>query len=182
MPLSPAYTASQDRQTATIAIGDIPLSSELEIPIRVALPPQRAGTRVSFEGALTYRSPAGNALKTTLNRVTVRVVEETAFAVRDGAVAPVVERVLGYMRSAGVLSAARAMSKSPAEGQQARAASTAVVAEYARLLGEDRAEQELRESRESFDAMGVSAAVAKQTVSQAYRSTRGTKDFGKDKP
>ena len=180
MPLSPAYTASQDRQTATVAIGDIPLSSELEIPIRVALPPQRAGTRVSFEGALTYRSPAGNALKTTLNRVTVRVVEETAFAVRDGAVAPVVERVLGYMRSAGVLSAARAMSKSPAEGQQARAASTAVVAEYARLLGEDRAEQELRESRESFDAMRVSPAMAKQTVSQAYARTRGTKDFGKD--
>ena len=37
---------------ATVTIGDIPSDTELEIPLRLALPAQAARTRLSLEGSV----------------------------------------------------------------------------------------------------------------------------------
>jgi hypothetical protein len=103
-----------------MAFGDIPTDTELEAPIRVTLPAHTPGSKLSFEGAVTCRSPAGHALKTALNRVTVRFMEQPAFHLRDGVVAPVVERVLDHMKAASVLGVARVLAQdAPAAARQA---------------------------------------------------------------
>jgi len=71
VPLSAAYPSQQDGARAIVSIGDIPSDTELEIPLRLTVLAQQAGARLSVEGSLTYRSPAGNHLETALNRVTV---------------------------------------------------------------------------------------------------------------
>jgi len=188
MPLSAAYPASQDGSRATLAIGDIPRGIELEIPIRVTLPAHSEGKKASFEGALTYRSPADHHLKTTLNRVTVRFVEATAFQLREGVVAPVVERVLGQWKAASVLGVSRAAAKSSAEGARQAKEGLAGLRAYASLLGEERAAEEAREVEEQFSFLQSPASFmqAKAAVSAAFIHQRSTRKFGKggttDKP
>ena len=61
-PFSSAYPV----QARTLALGDIPLSTTLEVVVRLLLPPQPAGSRLSIDGELRYTSPADNALTTPL--------------------------------------------------------------------------------------------------------------------
>lgn len=178
MPLSAAYPTQQQGAEATITVGDIPCSTELEIPARVALAGHKPGSRLSFEGHVAYRSPAGNALKSSLNRVTVRFVEVPAFHLRDGVVVPVVERVLEHVKAASVLGVARAMSKSPAEGRKQRAASLSRLRAYAALLGDERAAAEAAESERSFDVMSSAPDLAKMGVAAAFARQRSVKRFG----
>jgi Mg-chelatase subunit ChlD len=179
MPLSAAYPAQQDGSQATIAIGDIPSDIELEIPIRVALPAQPLGSKLSFEGALTYRSPAGNHLKSSLNRVTVRFVEQPAFHLRDGVIVPVVERVLEHIKAASVLGVSRAMAKSAAEGAQQVDTGLARLWEYAALLGDERAAAEAQGIEGEFAALRFAPAAAKGVVAMAFSRQRSTKKFDK---
>jgi len=182
MPLSAAYPASQDGTEATLKIGDIPCDTELEIPVRITLSGKRAGTRLSIEGIVTYDSPAGNHLKATLNRVTVRFVEGPAFSLRDGVVAPVAERVLGYIKAANVLEVSRAMAKSPAAGMERRKAGLGQLRAYASLLGDERAVAEAEESEADFQMYAASPQMAKMGVAAAYSVTRSAKKFDKKKP
>ena len=118
VPLSAAYPVQQGAGQAVVSAGDIPRATELEIPLRLALISRDAGTRLSIEGSLTYRSPAGNDFEAPINRVSVRFLEGKRFAPRQGVVAPVVEHVLTQMKAAGVLHLSRAMAHKPEEADE----------------------------------------------------------------
>jgi Ca-activated chloride channel family protein len=179
MPLSSAYLAQQGGDRAVISIGDIPCDTELEVPIRIALPGQATESRLSVEGAVSYTSPAGNRLQSSLNRVTLRCVEQGAFHLRDGVVEPVVERVLEHIRAADVLGVARAMTEGAAASAQRIEESRARSRAYASLLGDERAAAEEADTWGALNLMSAAPGVAKEQVSAAFRKIRRTKDFGK---
>ena len=72
VPLSSAYPVTQQGDKAMVSAGDIPCATELEIPLRLALLGQKAGTRLSLDGSLTFQSPAGNRYTLPINGVSVR--------------------------------------------------------------------------------------------------------------
>ncbi len=178
VPLSAAYPARQGDGQATITVGDIPGDLELEITLRLTVPPRPAGTKARVEGTLTYRSPAGNTLQTTVNPVTVRFVEQAAFSPYDGVVKPVVERVLTQMRAASVLNFARAKAKgSPAPAMEIN---LETVRAYATKLGEERATEELRDTEAMLRAVQMGAPMAaKQAIFRAHAAQRKTRSFDK---
>lgn len=176
--LSAAYPV----QGSQVTIGDVPLSTTLEVVLRVLLPPQPAGARLSIGGTLHYRSPAGSSLSTTLNQVTVRYEPAPAFEVAAGVVRPVARRVLGQMHAASVLSTSKAATRSLGAAKQASDEALAAMHRYAQLLGEDdeaaesvaETESLLRSMAAPSPRMGVRAKMA---MNDAVRRQRGSKDF-----
>jgi Ca-activated chloride channel family protein len=176
-PFSSAYPV----QGQTIALGDIPLSTTLEVVVRLLLPPQSAGSRLSIDGELRYTTPADNVLTTPLNKVTVRYDTAKLFEFAAGTVKPVVRRVLGQMQATGVLSTARAATRSLNDARRQSDIQLAAMQEYALLLGKDQeAEKVLAESQDVLGAMAMSSSSprAKAATFVAMRRQRGTKDFG----
>lgn len=176
-PLSAAYLVGQNSGQASVTIGDLPSAIELEIPLRLTLPAQNPGVKLSVEGTLSYRSPAGHLLHTPLNRVTVRLVEPAAFTMREGVSAPVASRVLGQLRAASVLSVARAQAQGAGVGEQKAGVERETLRAYAALLG-DAAEEELRQGEADLAAVRAPSPAAKATVAAAFSRQRSTKDFG----
>lgn len=175
-PFSSAYPV----QAHTLALGDIPLSTTLEVVVRLLLPPQPPGSRLAIDGELRYASPADHALVTPLNKVTVRYEKAAQFEFGAGAVKPIVRRVLSQMQATGVLSTARAAARSVDDARQQSGLQLATMSKYASLLGEDlEAEQMLAESRDVLGAMMMpsSSARAKAATHMAIKRQRGTKDF-----
>lgn len=179
MPLSRAYPARQGDGLAFVNLGDLPSDLELEIPLRLSLPAQSVGTRLSLEGALAYAAPAGARLRTPLNRVTLRFVEFASYHPRHGVVLPVAERVLEQIKAANVLGIARAAARSPQERASQAEAEIAALREYAEKLGEERARHEVAEMEASFNVMAASPMAAKAHVHISHRRQRGSKDFNK---
>jgi hypothetical protein len=177
--MSSAYPTQQAGGKATVSIGVIPSDTELEIPLRLTLPAQAQGTRLSVEGDVAYLSPAGNLLSSRLNRVTVRFVDEKAFNWRDGVVLPVAERVLGQMKAAHVLGVSRAYARSAADGERQAAAHIDELREYASKLGDERALYELQDAEQTLGAIAASPAMAKASVAAAFARQRSSKDFNK---
>jgi Ca-activated chloride channel family protein len=177
MPLSSAYPARQGEGQAFVALGDLPSDLELEVPLRLSLPAQAAGARLSVDGALVYASPAGARLETPLNRVTLRIVGAEAYQPRLGVVLPVAERVLEQIKATNVLGLARAAAKNPHDRQRQAQAEMAALREYAEKLGEERALREVAELEGSFNVMAASPMAAKAHVTAAIRKQRSTKDF-----
>lgn len=179
VPLSSAYLAEQSGGRASVVIGDIPSDTELEIPLRLTLPAQSPGTKLSIEGSLQYRSPAGNLLHTKLNRVTVRFVKKAIFKLRDGIVLPVAERVFEQMKAASVLRVSRAYAMNAVDGQRQSEERLAAMHEYAVKLGDERAVEEMKIAEQSFGFMASSPSAAKAAVADAFSKQRSSKDFDK---
>jgi len=162
-----------------VLVGDIPVSTTLEIVLRVLLPPQPDGARLPIGGVLRYRSPAGSALSTPLNQVTVRY--EPTFLAGAGAVKPVVRRVLAHMQDAGVLATSKAATRSPSEARQESEGALASMRAYANLLGEDEeANDALDEGAQVLHAMAAPSrsGATKSATHAAMKRQRGSKDFG----
>ena len=179
VPLSSAYPARQEGERATVTIGDVPSDTELEITLRLTLPARQAGTRLSVEGVLEYRSPAGNLLSSRLNRVTVRFVEQAAFSLQEGVVRPVAERVLEQLKAANVLGVSRAYASSAEDGLKQAEVQLTALRDYAAKLGEERAEYEVAAARDTLGAIAASPMAAKASVAAAFSKQRGAKDFKK---
>ena len=178
--IQPFSSAYQVTSLSDVTIGDIPIDTELEIVLRLLLPAQSTGTRLPIEGTLKYRSPAGNELTTPLNVVTLRFIPTPGFELRDGAVVPVVERVLGQMQARGVLHHARVSATlGVADAGSAARHSVAELHSYAELLGKDRAEKVTQDQQQLLYAMAAAPSVAKASVNEAHRRHRGTKKFDK---
>lgn len=177
IPLSAAYPVQQIGEQAVVSVGDIPCDIELEIPLRLALLAQPAGAKLSLEGNLEFRSPAGNEIALPINRVTVRFQEPGVFQLREGMVQPVAERVFAQMKAASILSVSRLQALRPAEVEQQAGSVMTSLHAYADLLGEGRAEKEMSAVKEKFSSFAASPAAAKQAVADAHRSVRATKDF-----
>ena len=127
-----------------------------------------AGTRLSLEGSVQYRSPAGNLLSARLNRVTVRFVEQKEFHLQDGVVRPVAERVLGQMKASHVLGVSRAYARGASEGERQAALRISELREYAAKLGEERALHEADEAAQTLGAMAASPFSAKARNSSLF--------------
>jgi Ca-activated chloride channel family protein len=176
-PFSSAYVV---RSQSDVRIGDIPIDTHLEIVFRVLLPPQQAGSRLPIDGSLAYRSPAGNELTTALNVVTLRFAPVGGFQYRDGAVRPVVTRVLEQMAARGVLRAARATAvQGRAVAEQGSQADLADVRRYASLLGDEAAEEVADQQQLLFRRVWGPPRRAKAAVADAFIRQRGTKSFDK---
>ncbi len=179
VPLSSAYPARQEGERVTVTLGDIPSDTELEISLRLTLPARQAGTRLSVEGSLEYRSPAGNLLSSRLNRVTMRFVAQDAFNLQEGVVRPVAERVLEQLKAANVLGVSRAYTKSAADGRQQAEVQLAALRDYAAKLGKERADYEVAAAQDTLGAIAANPMAAKASVAAAFSRQRGTKDFKK---
>ena len=178
IPLTAAYPAEQSPGRALITVGDIPCDLELEVPLRLTLFGGRPGSRLSIEGEVLYRSPAGRALATGLNRVSVRFVEPDTFQLREGVVLPVAERVARQMHAAQVLEVARVMASDPQEGQRQAASKRQALRDYAQRLGDAPSSEELAELGEEYAAMAT-PALSKLAMSRSLRWMRSTKSFDK---
>lgn len=170
-----AYPIQQNGQTALITVGDIPCNTELEVPLAVALQAQSSGVKLSFEGTVEYRSPAGKYLKSTLNRVTLRVVDASAFKLRDGVAVPVAERVLDHLKASNVLHVSRVLRQSPVQAPQQERLRVDKVRSYARLLGDERANEETNEMETDFGALHASPSSLKHAVADAHYRQRNPK-------
>jgi Ca-activated chloride channel family protein len=179
MALSAAYPIQQGGGEVSVDVGDLPCDTELEIPLRVVLSSQVVGARLRFEGWVGYSSPAGNSLKTTLNRVTLRFVDQPAFQLRDGAVKPVIERVMQHVKATGILGVSYAMTKGDAESQRRVEEEMRRMRDYAKLLGEDAAVSAVKELESEFLGMRSTPSAAKFAVSDAYFTIRKSKKFSK---
>ena len=178
-PFSSAYTVGAQ---SVVSLGDIPVDTQLEVVLRLLLPPQPAGSRLPIEGNLTYRSPAGNDLTTPLNVVTLRFVAPPAFDRRASAVIPVVERVLEQMKARGVLGTVRAAAVGGQDAaEKARHLDVAGIRDYASLLGDDVAAELAAEHERTYMAMAAAPAAAKAVIGRAHGRQRGAKDFDKKK-
>ncbi len=175
-PLSSAYPV----QGPAITLGDIPLSTTLEVAVRILLPPHPPGTKLPISGALRYRSPVDHSLTTPLNTVTVRYAPVAGFEFTDGTVKPVVRRVLAQMQATGVLSTVKAATQGVQAARRQGGLHMASMQRYASLLGEDQEAGELlAQSKEVLDAMVASSAspLAKAATHAAMKRHRGSKDF-----
>ena len=175
-PFSSTYTVSTG---SVVNLGDIPVDTELEVVLRLLLPPQSAGSRLPVEGILTYCSPADHDMTTQLNVVTLRFVEPVAYDRRDGAVRPVVEHVLEHMKAQSVLGTVRtAAIRGRAAADQASRHSVSELRAYASLLGDEAAEELAEEQEQLFAQMAAAPQAAKGATHMAYRRHRATKEFG----
>jgi len=174
--LSTAYPV----EGCEVLVGDIPVSTTLEIVVRVLLPPQPDGTRLPIEGVLRYRSPAGSTLSSPLNRVTVRY--DATLLAGAGAVRPVVRRVLAHMQDASVLATSKAATRSPSDARTKSAGALASMRAYANLLGEDEeVDAALDEGAQVLRAMAApnrSGTKTKSATHAAMKRQRGSKEFG----
>lgn len=175
-----SFSTAYPVQGHTVGLGDIPLSTRLEVVVRVVLPPQPVGTHLTIGGRLRYESPAGRQLTTDLNQVTVRY--QPTFVFDEGVVRPVVRRVLEQMQSAGVLAVSRAAARSDQDAQRQHTVELEAIRRYASLLGQDdMGESLVHESEKVLNLMAsgdtFSAAEAKLAVHRAMQRHRGSKDF-----
>ena len=178
---SPPVGGAEGRNAQlVVSLGDIPADTQIEVVLRLLLPPQPAGSRLPIEGTLTYCSPAGNDLTTPLNVVTLRFVAPATFDRRDSAVLPVVERVLEQMRARGVLGTVRtaALRGRAAADEQARLG-VAELRAYASLLGDEAAEELAADHERTFATMAAAPATTKGLVNRAFRRQRSTKELDK---
>jgi Ca-activated chloride channel family protein len=180
--LASAYPIQHNGQSAVIGVGDIPCDTELEVPLAIAFPAQSSGVKLSFEGAVEYHSPAGNHLKSTLNRVTLRVVSPSAFHLRDGVAVPVAERVLDHLKASSVLKVSYTLYQSAPEAPQQQRLQTDKVRRYATLLGEERAEEEYDKMETDLNSLSASPIFRKQAVAAAHYRQRNPKRSGPRNP
>jgi hypothetical protein len=144
----------------------------------VLLPPQPADSRLRIEGSLSYRSPAGNELIMPLNAVTLRYTSSEAFERREGAVLPVVERVLDQMQARGVLDAVRTDAvMGVAAGSAKRRLDVESIRSYASLLGDETAEKWSGDQAAVYRAMASDVAASKFATQRAHGRQRSTKNF-----
>lgn len=177
-----ALSAAYAVQGHEVAVGDIPLATSLEIVLRVLLPPQPRGSRLSIGGVVRYGSPAGHALSAVLNEVVVRYDLDVLLPV-TGVVKPVVRRVLEQMQAASVLSTSKAASRSAEDAVRESEAAIASMRTYAALLGDDaEVADELDERARMLGAIAAPSpafrSAAKAATYTAIRRQRGSKDFG----
>jgi Ca-activated chloride channel family protein len=177
VPLSAAYPVQQAGEQAIVTVGDIPCDTELEIPLRLAILAQPTGSKLSIQGTLVFHSPVGHTIECQVNRVTVRFITQGTFELRQGVVQPVAERVFAQIKATSMLSVSRILALQPKDAEQKMKAILTSLYIYADLLGEKQAEKEMDKVRDQFASLTASPAAAKQTVADAHRFIRATKDF-----
>lgn len=178
IPLSPSYQCEIIDGEGVVSIGDIPIDLEVEIPLRLTLFSGKEGDRLSVDGEISYKTPSDSLLKTTLNRVTVRFVDEKQYHKTLGVVKPVAERVARQMHAKQVLNFSRAFDmrdeKQIREIEQERNR----LREYVKMLDKDVQKELSEEMDRDLNSIRSGSPMSKDAVYSAYqtqRSMRGRK-------
>ena len=179
IPLSTAYPSATHDQRVTVTIGVIPCDVELEIPMRLILPAQNEGTKLSVEGELRFLSPADHSYVAPLNRVTLRFVRQSGFRITEGVVTPVAEKILEQMRATQVVHYSTLRARRPQQAMAEAQKDLDLLSQYAERLGHERARTERENLESDFNRMTFDPLAAKLGIFNANMRTRGTKDFGK---
>ena len=178
VPLSIAYPVVQNGNKAAVSIGDIPCDTELEVTLRLALLPQKAGSRLSMNGSLEFVSPVGKKHKLNVNRVTVRFKEKNTFEQREGLIKQVAEKVFVQLKASSLLSVNRTRSHRPDDTDKEAKRNLDSLRKYANKLGKERSDREMRHITEDYRNLSDSV-FAKNSTQYAQRVQRGSKDFNK---
>ncbi len=172
MPLLKAYDCQIKDDQAVVSIGDIPLDLEVEIPLRLTIYPAKAGERLGIEGKVFHRSPSGEILSANLNRVTVRVKEQSQYLVGKAVVQPVAEKVARQLHASQVLSYSRALSRGSEKELQEVEQTRERLNEYLNLLDDKRRSKISQEMRKDLTSLRTASPQAKETVYNAYQTSR----------
>ncbi|MFC2064637.1 VWA domain-containing protein [Chloroflexota bacterium] len=178
VPLSIAYPVVQNGNKAMVELGDIPCDTELEIPLRLALLPQKPGSKLSIIGSMEFTSPAGNEHKLNVNRVTIRFKKQKTFEHREGLVEPVAEKIFVQLKASSLLRVNRTRTHRPDEMDKEARRSIDNLRNYASKLGKERSDREMREVEQDYHNLSDSV-FAKTSSQYAQRVQRGSKDFDK---
>jgi Ca-activated chloride channel family protein len=135
---SPVPERTSSLSAYAVLLGDMPVTTTLEVVARVLLPPQPAGSRLPIDGTLNYQSPAGNAFATPLNTVTVRYDKPSFLESGSGLVRPIAMRVLSHMHDTSVLATSKAAMYDIGAAQRQSETEIAKMRAYSAPLGEDR--------------------------------------------
>ena len=179
IPLSKAYPSATHDDRVNVTIGVIPCDVELEIPLRLILPAQNEGAKLSVEGELRFISPADHSLVTPLNRITMRFVRKAGFQITEGVVKPVAEKVLEQLKATQVMTFSNLRAGRPGMVAAETRKNLDLLSNYAERLGRERAEAERAEMESSINEMTFDPLAAKLGLYNANIRSRSTKDFGK---
>lgn len=178
IPLSPSYQCEIIDGEAVVSIGDIPIDLEVEIPLRLTLFSGKEGDRLSVDGEISYKAPSDSSLKTKLNRVTVRFVDEKQYHKTLGVVKPVAERVARQMHAKQVLNFSRAFDMRDAKQIREVEQERNRLREYIKMLDVDVQEELSEEMDRDLFSIRSGSPMSKDAVYNAYqtqRSMRGRK-------
>ena len=179
IPLSAAYKCEIIDGEAVVSIGDIPIDLEIEIPLRLTVFAGKIDERLGIDGEITYQSPAGKRLKSTLNRVTVRFVSPVKYKITDGVVKPVAARIAEQMHAKQVLNFSRAYSRRDRNDIQNLEKERDRLDAYVKLLDKKDREKLTRVMEEDLFNLRSGSPNSKMSVNYAYQtqhSMRGFKD------
>lgn len=179
IPLSSAYPSAIRDQRVNVTIGVIPCDVELEIPLRLILPTQNEGAKLSVEGELRFISPADHSYVVPLNRVTLRFVRQSGFHSTAGVVTPVAEKILEQMKATQMVHYSTLRATRPHQAMAEAHKDLDLLSQYAERLGHRRAKTERASMESSIREMTFDPLAAKLGIFNANMRTRATKDFGK---
>ncbi|MDP2966690.1 MAG: VWA domain-containing protein [Pelolinea sp.] len=181
MALSEVYPLTQTGDEVKVTIGNLPCDTSLEIPVRVSFPSQKTGAKLQIEGDLSFAAPSDTQITTSLNPVTLRIMERSAFLPNSGVVEEVLYRVLQQRKYASLMNINHAMNIRGRDAVKEEKNTVEELREYALHLGEERAEYELHELNMRISDIHGPSNLSKTSVYNSYQNMRGQKDFLKRK-
>jgi len=176
IPLSAAYTCEIVNDEAIVSIGDIPADLEVEVPIRLTLFSGKENERIAVNGEITYETPAGEFLRSDLNRVTVRFITQNKFNAAMGVVQPVAVRVAKQLHARQVLDYSRAFSRGDQDKMQRVEEDRSRLRSYVNRLDKDLQANMIQEMDQDMYSVRNAYPQAKSTVYQAYQTQRFMRD------
>jgi len=180
IPLSVAHQCEIVNGEAIISIGDIPVDLEVEIPLRLTLLSGKTHDHIAIEGEISHLTPSDLTFTKTLNRVTVRFIEQDQYKVEMGVVKPIAARIAKQMHAKQVLNFSRAYSRGDEKEIKSVEAESARFREYIELLDEDLQKKYTHETDEDLYSVQNLTPQSKDAVYRAYQTQRSMRDL-KDK-
>ncbi len=177
IPLYSTFPAEQENSWVSISVGDIPVDTEIEIPLRVTFFAQPEGQRLSIDGEVIYLTPTGKLLSTQLNKVTVRFVEESKFQFQQGTAIPVVEKVFHHLQASYIIDVSRASELNFESGRIMQEAEASTLRQYSRLLGDETGKEIDDKLYGSLNIINAPASTRKSRVADAVGFIRKAKKF-----
>jgi len=181
IPLSAAYTCEIVNGEAILSIGDIPADLEVEVPLRLTLFSGKENERIAVNGEITYETPAGEILRSDLNRVTVRFIKQNKFKVAMGVVQPVAVRVAKQLHARQVLDYSRAFSRGDQDKMQRVEDDRSRLREYVNHLDKDLQSKMIQEMDQDMYSVRNASPQAKSAVYSAYQTQRSMRDHKRNK-
>lgn len=179
LSLTSAYPVEQVGNTARVLVGSIPIDLELEVPLRLTLIGQKAGTRLSVSGRVRYQTPNDQTLQIALNRVTVRFVDTKQFEEHQGLAVPVVEKVALHRKAAYMLSYSRLLETNPPAAKQLKQKEGRALRYYMALVSEEKAQELAQALDNATEAVLSMPAAAKYVVAESQAFVRRSRNFKK---